>query len=134
MKPFHLEIVTPDGLIYDGEAESLLVRTDDGDVEILAGHTDFLASVAIGRTRIRTPDGNERYASAAGGFLSVTHGEVKLVAITFEFAEQIDLSRAEAARNAAEAAVEKASGEREERVAKAKLARALNRINIAGFR
>ena len=134
MKPFHLEIVTPDGLAFDGEAESLLVRTDDGDVEILAGHTDFLASVAIGRARIRTPDGEERYASAAGGFLSIAHGEVKLVAITFEFAEHIDLSRAESAKAAAEAALEKAKGEREERVAKAKLARALNRINIAGFR
>ena len=41
MKPFHIEIVTPDGLAYDGEVESLLVRTDDGDVEILCGHTDF---------------------------------------------------------------------------------------------
>ena len=84
MKPFHLLIATPDGLCYDGEAESLLVRTDDGDVEILAGHTDLLASVGIGRARIRI-NGNDRYASAAGGFLTVARGEVKLVAITFEF-------------------------------------------------
>ena len=39
MKSFHIEIVTPDGIEYEGEVESLLVRTDDGDVEILAGHT-----------------------------------------------------------------------------------------------
>ena len=130
MKPFHLQIVTPDGLAYDGEAESLLVRTDDGDVEILAGHTDFLASVGIGRTRIRI-GGEDRFASASGGFLSVSGGEVKLVTITFEFADQIDLSRAKAAKEKAEAAIAKANGERAERLAKAKLARALNRINVA---
>ncbi len=133
MTPFHLQIVTPDGLVFDGEAESLLVRTDDGDVEILARHTDFLASVAIGRARIRT-EGKDVYASASGGFLSVSRGEVKLVAITFEFADQIDLNRARAAKEKAEAAIAKANGDREERLAKAKLARALNRINVAGLK
>lgn len=130
MKPFHLLIATPDGLCYDGEAESLLVRTDDGDVEILAGHTDLLASVGIGRARIRI-NGNDRYASAAGGFLTVARGEVKLVAITFEFSDEIDLNRANAAKEAAESAISKASGERDERLAKAKMARAMNRINVA---
>ena len=52
MKPFHLEIVTPDGLAYSGEVESLLIRTDDGDVEILCGHADFLASIGA----LDTPD------------------------------------------------------------------------------
>ena len=130
MKPFHLLIATPDGLCYDGEAESLLVRTDDGDVEIRAGHTDLLASVGIGRARIRI-NGNDRYASAAGGFLTVARGEVKLVAITFEFSDEIDLNRANAAKAAAESAISKASGERDERLAKAKMARAMNRISVA---
>ena len=133
MKPFHLQIVTPDGLCYDGNAESLLVRTDDGDVEILAGHTDLLAAVGIGRVRIKA-DGKDRYASAAGGFLTVARGEVKLVAITFEFSDEIDVKRANAAKEAAEAAIAKANGERDERLAKAKLARAMNRINVAGMK
>ena len=93
MKPFHLEIVTPEGAAFSGEAESLLVRTSDGDVEILAGHTDYIAAVGIGRARI-IADGKSRVASCAGGFLTVAGGEVKLVAITFEFSEDIDLKRA----------------------------------------
>ena len=43
MREYKLQIVTPDGLKFDGMAESLLVRTDDGDVQILAGHVDYMA-------------------------------------------------------------------------------------------
>ena len=89
MRPFHLEIVTPDGLIFDGEAESLLVHTEDGDVQILRGHADYFASVAIGRAKV-TAGGVSRVASCAGGFLSVEKGNVRLVAITFEYADEID--------------------------------------------
>ncbi len=133
MKAFHIEIVTPDGVEYDGEVESLLVRTDDGDVEILAGHTDLLASVGVGRARI-TVDGKKRFASVNGGFLSVKDGKVRLCAITFEFADQIDLKRAEAAKAKAEAAIKAAKDDRDERIAKAKLARAASRINVASMK
>ena len=133
MKPFHIEIVTPDGLEYDGEIESLLVRTDDGDVEILCGHTDFFASISTGRARI-IADGKPRFASVNGGFVSVQGGKVRLVTITFEFADQIDLSRAKAAKEKAELALSKAANEREERIAKAKLARAASRIDVAGIK
>ncbi len=133
MKSFHIEIVTPDGIEYNGQVESLLVRTDDGDVEILAGHTDLLASLGVGRARIIV-DGAKRFASVNGGFLSVKSGEVRLCAITFEFADQIDLKRAEAAKERAEAAIRSASDERDERIAKAKLARAASRIKVASMK
>ncbi len=130
MKPFHLEIVTPDGLAFDGEVESLLIRTDDGDVELLRGHADFLASIATGRARLLI-DGKPRYASASGGFVSVQDGATRVVAITFEFAEDIDLSRAKAAKERAEEAIARAQDDRAILVAKAKLARAISRINVA---
>jgi F-type H+-transporting ATPase subunit epsilon len=133
VKPFHLEIVTPDGAAFDGMAESLLVRTTEGDVEILASHADYLATVATGRTRI-VIDGEEKFASSQGGFLSVTKGDVKLVATTFEFAEKIDLERAKAARDRAEEALSRAKNARDIELAKARLSRALNRINVAGMK
>ena len=133
MKAFHVEIVTPDGLEYDGKVESLLVRTEDGDVEILAGHADLLAPVGVGRARLLI-DGNPRYASVNGGFLSVKDGEVRLCAITFEFADQIDIRRAEEAKAKAEAAIKSARDDRDERVAKAKLARAASRIKVANMK
>lgn len=133
MRPFHIEIVTPDGLLFDGEVESLLVRTDDGDVEILRGHADFVASVGTGRARLIV-EGKEKFASVSGGFLSIKDGEVKLVAITFEFADQIDRLRAEKAKERAEEALKVAGDERQERIAKAKLARAISRINVADLK
>ena len=133
MKAFHVEIVTPDGLEYDGKVESLLVRTEDGDVEILAGHADLLAPVGVGRAWLLI-DGNPRYASVNGGFLSVKDGEVRLCAITFEFADQIDIRRAEEAKAKAEAAIKSARDDRDERVAKAKLARAASRIKVANMK
>ena len=133
MTRFHLEIATPDGIAFDGEVESLLVRTDDGDVEILAGHADFFASLSTGRSRLLTVDG-ARFASVSGGFISVSAGEVKVCAITFEFSDKIDLDRAEAAKERAEAAISAAKDEKSIRIAKAKLARALNRINVAGIK
>ena len=130
MREFHLQIATPDGVEYDGMAESLLVRTSDGDVEILASHTDLIASVATGRVRVLY-HGTERFASASGGFVSVTKDEVKLVCTTFEFADQIDLKRAEAAKAHAEELLRQAKGDRDIKKAEASLSRALNRIKVA---
>ena len=131
MRTFHLEVVTPDGSAFCGEAESLLVRTDGGDVEILAGHADYLAALSVGRARIRTAEG-DRIAAISGGFLSVDKKSVKLVATTFEFADEIDLNRAKAAKERAESAIQRAKNDREITIAKAKLQRAMSRISVAG--
>ena len=129
MTEFPLLIATPDGVIFDGMAESLLVKCADGDVEILAHHADFFSSLGIGRARIKTADGS-RLASAAGGFLSVTKDKVMLVATTFEYADEIDLNRAKTAKENAERTIANANDERTLEIAKAKLRRALNRISV----
>lgn len=133
MRSFQIEIVTPDGPAFSGEVTSLLVRTDDGDVEIMAGHADLLASIGTGRVRI-IANGKPRFGSVNGGFLSVAQGKVRLCAITFEFADQIDIKRAEAAKENAEAAIRSAKDQSEEKIAKAKLARAASRINVANMK
>ena len=130
MRTFHLEVVTPDGPRFDGEAESLLVHTTEGDVEILCGHMDYIAAIGIGRARLLV-NGEAKKASCAGGFLSVSRGEVRLVAVTFEFAEDIDEKRALAAKERAEIAVANAKDRQAKNIAEAKLARALNRLRIA---
>lgn len=130
MKGFNLKIVTPDGLCFDSEVESVLVRTDDGDVEFLAGHIDYMASLGTGRARIKI-GGKDRYASVSGGFITVKGGEVKLVAVTFEFREDIDLERAKAARDAAKERLTSANDDKLIKLTQAKLQRAINRIDVA---
>ena len=135
MKDFPLQIVTPDKTVMDGRATSLLIHTKTGDVEILAGHTDLLAALGTGRARIRTAEGTDIFASVSGGFLSVANdGEVRVAATTFELASELDLSRAEAAKEVAMQALKEAKSNAEMDRAKAKLARALTRINVKNMK
>lgn len=131
MTPFHLDIVTVYGSFYSAEVESVLVFTDEGEVEILAGHADFLAPISTGRAKITELGGKQRLACCCGGFISVNNRKVKLVSTSFEFAEEINLSRAMAAKEKAESEIEKAASKREIALAKAKLKRAITRISIA---
>ena len=89
---FHLQIVTPDGLAFEGQAEKLSVRTQDGIIGILPRHIDYVAPLGMGEAVI-TVEGAERRAACIGGMVAVTGGDVRLVATTFEWAEQIDLVR-----------------------------------------
>ena len=130
MKEFKLLVVTPDGVKFDGMTESVLVSCASGDVEIMAGHTDYFASLATGRTRI-IAGGKTMIASSSGGFLSVEKGEVNIAAITLEFSDEIDLKRAERAKEIAEDEIKDAKDNAALDKAKASLQRALNRIKIA---
>ena len=128
MRSFNLKIAIPDRQVFDGKAESLLVRTTEGDVEILAGHTDFLSALGIGRARI-SANGEKRFAAASGGFISVKDGKVNMVCTTFEFADEIDVNRAKSAKEKAEATIAAKKEGNIEALLKAKLARATARIN-----
>ena len=131
MTPFRLKIVTPDGLIYDGQAEELLVRTTGGDVAILARHMNYVAPLGMGRAVV-VSGGTRRTAACIGGMLSVCDGEVTLVPTTFEWADKIDLERAEAAYNRADKVLhDESASQMDLRLAEAKLHRALVRKSVA---
>ena len=132
MSTFRLRIVTPDGLFFSGKAESLTIRTSTGEVGILAGHTDYVATLGMGRAKIVT-DGETRYAACIGGLLTVSKGEVTVVATTFEWAEDIDKARAERAAANARAVIEQKSNYTKSDIllAEARLKRALVRISCA---
>ena len=131
MTPFRLKIVTPDGLIYDGQAEELLVRTTGGDVAILARHMNYVAPLGMGRAVVVSGD-TRRTAACIGGMLSVCDGEVTLVPTTFEWADKIDLERAEAAYNRADKVLhDENASQMDLKLAEAKLHRALVRKSVA---
>ena len=133
MTPFHLKIVTPDGLIYDGEAEQVTVRTQEGDVSILARHINFVTPLGMGRAAI-VANCQRRNAACIGGMLSVVNGEVTLVPTTFEWADQIDVERAERAQKKAEERLKASTSDTEVRLAEAKLHRALVRKSVASYK
>ena len=132
MTAFDLKIVTPDGLIFDDQAEEVIVRTTSGDMGILAGHISCAAPLGMGRATIIT-DGKKRYAACIGGMVSVVNGQVTLVATTFEWAEDIDAPRAEASYEKAQRILQdKTSSNTDVKLAEARLKRALVRRSVAG--
>ena len=131
MSSFQLTIVTPDGEFYRGPAEALTVRAASGELTLLAHHIDFVTALGMGEARV-TIDGQKRRACCIGGMLAMTKNEARLIATSFEWAEQIDLPRAKDALARAEAALEKPELSTEERKLKeAARRRALVRISIA---
>ena len=134
MISFPLKIVTADGLVYDGPAEMLVVRTTGGDMAVLARHINCVTPLGMGRATV-VIDGQRRYAACIGGLLSVQDGEVNLVPTTFEWAESIDAARAEASKARAEGILNNQdSSEADIKLAQARLSRAMVRSSVVSFR
>ena len=130
MTGFSLKIVTPDGLAFDGIAEQLIVRTISGDMGIMAKHVDCVSPLGMGEATV-VIEGKRRYAACIGGMVSVINGVVTLVPTTFEWAEDIDVARAEASEKRAQAILaNKSASETELKLAKSRLQRALVRKNV----
>ena len=133
MTPFRLQIVTPLGTSFDGEAEAIHLRTTEGYVSIRAHHADYIAAVDIGVITL-TRDGKERKAACGGGFLSVEKGQVRLVAVTFEYGDEIDIDRALQSKQWAEDRLAASKEPKELELAKSKLERALTRLKAAEYK
>ena len=131
MALFQLQIVTPDRSLYDGPAERIIVRSVAGDVCIMAHHIDFVTPLGVGEARVTDENGNTRVAACNGGFLGVSGGAVRVMPISFEWADEIDLDRAQRAKEEAE--INLSAARKEDigyKVAEYKLKRAMIRIQV----
>ena len=135
MTSFPLKIVTPDGLIFDDNAEMVIVRTITGDMAFLARHINCVAPLGMGRATVIV-DGQKRYAACIGGMITVVDGTVTLVPTTFEWADDIDAARAQASLDRAQKVLDNKDGatETDLKLAEARLHRALVRKNVASFK
>ena len=133
MTPFKLQIITPEKTVFDGETGQIIVRTTVGDVGILNGHEPYCAALGIGQMRIMQ-NGEFRRAATSGGIIKVSKEMTVILVQTCEWADEIDLERANAAKSAAEARIQSADDDSELALAEAKLHRALNRIDTANFK
>ena len=132
MKTFPLVIGTPDGILYDAEAERVVVRSITGDLAILAGHSNFCTAIGMGGAHVILPDGTRKDAACIGGMISVINGNCRVLATTWEWKEDIDPERAEKAKQNAELALEKGGlSDKEYKIVQAKLQRALVRIGVS---
>ena len=98
MPAFALEVVTPERVAYSGQVASLQAPGSEGSFGVLAGHVPLLTSLQIGRLRFVEEDGSEVQMAISGGFVEVGREQVAVLAETAERVEEIDVERAEAAR------------------------------------
>ena len=131
MKTFPLTIGTPDGLLYKGNVERVMCRSITGDLAILADHCNFCTALGMGEAYIRLEDGTQRNAACIGGMITMMNGECHLLATTWEWEEDIDVSRAKAAKERAEERLADSTlDEKQIAAAQAKLNRALVRLGV----
>ncbi|MDO4619522.1 MAG: ATP synthase F1 subunit epsilon [Lachnospiraceae bacterium] len=131
MRTFPLKIGTPDGLLFDGEAERVICRSITGDMAILAGHVNFCTALGMGQAQVVLPDGSRRKAACIGGMITMMNGSCSLLATTWEWEEEIDRERAEAAKKRASELLAKSGlTDQEYKSAQAKLQRALVRLGV----
>jgi len=130
-KAFKLEIVTPRRVMFSGDVESVTAPGVVGGFQVLYNHAPLLAAIGVGVVKVRIGEGQEMHYATSGGFVDVVKNHVTMLAETAERADEIDVKRAEAAKQrAAKRLQERAAGTNEER-ARVALMRALNRLRVA---
>ena len=135
MAQMTVQIVTPDGLVYDHHAAFVSVKTIDGELGILPRDINTIAVLEVDQVKVRRVDDDKHidWVAVNGGIIEIADNVITIVADSAERERDIDISRAERAKLRAEQEIEEAHDKHlidQERRAKIALQRAINRINV----
>jgi F-type H+-transporting ATPase subunit epsilon len=126
-----IDVVTPDGPVFEGDAEMVSVKAVSGELGILPGHIPLVAPLTINAIRVKK-EGKTQVVAVSGGFVEVRPDKVTILAQAAELPESIDLDRARAAKERAELRLQQAKQEDiDHKRAELALQRAINRMNVA---
>jgi F-type H+-transporting ATPase subunit epsilon len=107
----HVEVVSPERILYTGDASMVIARTvSGGEIAFMTGHVPFIGALDIRPVRIKQ-NGNEQVIAVHGGFIEVSEDNVIVLSDVAELPEQIDVARAERAKEEAEQARREAAGD-----------------------
>ena len=124
-----VEVVSPERILWTGEAEMVTARTvGGGDIAFLTGHAPFVGALDIGLVIVRPASGPDERLAVHGGFVEVSNDRVTLLSDVAELADQIDVDRAGRARERAEAQLRQGP----DTEAEAALRRAHVRLQVSG--
>ena len=127
---FEVKLVSPERILYTGTATQVLCRTvGGGDIAFLTGHAPLIGALDTWPVKITTVDQGEQWFAVHGGFVEVSHDSVTLLSDIAEASDHIDEERAQQARERAESELR---DDAEDDEARAALARAEVRLDVAG--
>jgi F-type H+-transporting ATPase subunit epsilon len=89
-----VELVSPERILYSGEADMVIARTAGGDIAFLTGHAPFVGALGIGKVVIRETAGTSVVAAVHGGFVEIKDNRVSILSDVAELSTQIDVARA----------------------------------------
>jgi len=122
-----VELVSPERILFTGEADMVIARTAGGDIAFMTDHVPFLGALGIGEVRIMLTGGGEERAAVHGGFIEVFQNRVIILSDVAELASQIDVQRARGAQDR----VQRQADELDEAEREAALRRANIRLQVA---
>ena len=125
-----LKIITPAKVLLEEEVDEIYSTSVDGELGILPGHISYMTPLGVGVTRY-AKNGNKEFISTIGGILQVKNNHVTILSDKAELGEQIDIARAKAAKERAEARLRTGARDVDVDRAQTALARAIARINAA---
>ena len=130
--PLSVKIVTPERTVFEADDVSYAVAPGvAGDVGILPGHGALATGLKVGEVALERAEGDEAFA-ISGGLLEVHNDHVQILAQTAEHRDKIDVDRAKVAHKRAKERLADKTSEIDMARAEAAVARAVNRIRIAG--
>ncbi|MEE9450629.1 MAG: F0F1 ATP synthase subunit epsilon [Ignavibacteriaceae bacterium] len=130
MAELNLEIVTPDKSIFNEVIESVTIPGTLGSFQILINHAPLISTFDLGVVTVKSGD-EPTYFSTSGGTVEVNNNKVLVLADSIEPIEQIDIDRAEKAKERAEERLKRKHEKDVDEVrAAVALKRAINRINV----
>jgi F-type H+-transporting ATPase subunit epsilon len=126
----HVELVSPEDIVFNGEANMVIARTPAGEIAFQPGHVPFVG-VLSGKSPVRIflTDNTVMFVAVHSGFVEVSNDRVTILSDVAELARAIDVARAQVARDRAEARLREKSDDED---AAAALARATLRLSVAG--
>jgi F-type H+-transporting ATPase subunit epsilon len=132
-KTFHLEVITPDRSAVDGDYQSVQLRAADGRMGILYNHAPLIGLLAVGRLFCQDARGKTSSLAVGDGFVEVLDNQVKVLVDFADFADEIDVKRAEAAEKRARDRLKQRKNPDVDNVrAEAALRRAIVRLKLGG--
>ena len=129
MATMQVELVSPESIVFSGEATMVVARTTSGEIAFLPGHVPFVG-VLSGRSPVKIimADGTTRIVAVHSGFVEVSHNTVTILSDVAEQAGDIDVPRAQTAKELAEARLRENADDED---AQAALLRAELRLSVA---
>jgi F-type H+-transporting ATPase subunit epsilon len=82
--PINVELVAPDRIVWEGQADMVIARTTDGELGVMANHIPLLGVLVDAPVRVRQGDRDVKTVNVRGGFLSVTKDKVSILAESVE--------------------------------------------------